>query len=486
MLKPDERKELEKQVLQYSLNGINDFIELKSNGIEPDSFKETIHKRIFEFIEHYIKEKRNTPEIDQLYSFMIATGNNSINGLSTYITDLVPFHYQEIPVKRLIEDNIEIETKKILTQISDLNKAKKDKNGNEIPPLLKGLDYASEINEQIGNVILKHTGSIQKEKSTSESLKELIKEIESGKPSDEYIPTGIKSLDKHIIGIPKKHITVIGARPGQGKTTFALQLKRNFVKQGLKVGMFSLEMDSKDLLIKDIASVTEIDSLDIENNRLKSNDYDKIRKAEDMLNTENFVISEKAYQTPQQIKATINQWKIQKGIDVIIIDYLQLIKTNYKKERFDLEIGMLSNDLRIFAKETGTPIIILSQLNRQVESRSYSRPIISDLRESGQIEQDAKLILLLYYPDKYGVNVRDMSYKKQFDFDVEGYRDANGNEIPNNYYYNLIIGKARSGRTGNVHLKYLPQFHKIENITRLTENYNAETNLKPSKEFFEI
>ncbi|MBZ0180541.1 MAG: hypothetical protein K8F36_14745 [Melioribacteraceae bacterium] len=470
MLKPNERKELEKQVLQYSLNGINDFIELKSNGIEADSFREPINKRIFQSVELYIKEKRNTPEIDQLYSFMIATGNNSMDGLVKYISYLFPYSFQDIPVKRLIEDNIEIETKEILKR-----------NENQF-----GLDYAVNLNEQIGNVILKHTGNLKKEKSTSESLRELIKEIESGKPSDEYIPTGIKALDKHIIGIPKKHITVIGARPGQGKTTFALQLKRNFVKQGLKVGMFSLEMDSKDLLIKDIASVTEIDSLDIENNRLKSNDYDKIRKAEDMLNTENFVISEKAYQTPQQIKATINQWKIQKGIDVIIIDYLQLIKTNYKKERFDLEIGMLSNDLRIFAKETGTPIIILSQLNRQVESRSYSRPIISDLRESGQIEQDAKLILLLYYPDKYGVNVRDMSYKKQFDFDIEGYRDANGKEIPNNYYFNLIIGKARSGRTGNVHLKYLPQFHKFEDITRVTENYYPETNLKPSNEFFEI
>lgn len=470
MLKSDERKELEKQVLQYSLNGINDFVELKRFGINPDSFKDVINKRIFESVELYVKEKRTVPELDQLYSFMISTGNNSINGLSSYITDLAPFHFQDIPVKRLIEDNIEIETKKIIND-----------NKNEF-----GLDYAINLNEQIGNIILKHTGSIKREKTTSEILKELIKEIETGKPSDEYFKTGIKSLDKHIIGIPKKHITVIGARPGQGKTTFALQLKRNFVKQGLKVGMFSLEMGSKDLLIKDISAVTEIDSIDIENNRLKSNDYDKISKAEDMLKTENFLISENAYQTPQQIKTTINQWKIQKGIDIIIIDYLQLVKTDYKKERYDLEIGMLSNDLRIFAKETGTPIIILSQLNRQVESRSYSRPIISDLRESGQIEQDAKLILLLYYPDKYGVNVRDMSYKKQFDFDIEDYRDLKGNEIPNNNYYNLIIGKARSGRTGNVHLKYLPQFHKFEDITKLTENYYSETNLKPSNEFFEI
>ena len=470
MLKPDERKELEKKVLQYSLNGINDFIELKRLSINSDSFKDVINKRIFESVELYVKEKRAVPELDQLYSFMIATGNNSIDGLAKYISYLFPYSFQDIPVKRLIEDNIEIETKKIIND-----------NKNEF-----GLDYAINLNEQIGNIILKHTGSIKREKTTSEILKELIKEIETGKPSNEYIPTGIKSLDKNIIGIPKKHITVIGARPGHGKTTFALQLKRNFVKQGLKVGMFSLEMDSKDLLIKDISAVTEIDSIDIENNRLKSNDYDKISKAEDFIKTENFVISENAYQTPQQIKTTINQWKIQKGIDIIIIDYLQLVKTDYKKERYDLEIGQLSNDLRIFAKETGTPIIILSQLNRQVESRSYSRPIISDLRESGQIEQDAKLILLLYYPDKYGVNVRDMSYKKQFDFDIEYYRDTKGNEIPNNNYYNLIIGKARSGRTGNVHLKYLPQFHKFEDITRLTENYYPEANLKPSKEFFEI
>jgi len=470
MLKTDERKELEKQVLQYSLSGINDFVELKRLGINSDSFKDVINKRIFESVELYFKEHRTVPEVDQLYSFTVATGGNTNKELAIYISELYPYHLQNIQVLRLIEDNIEIETKKIIND-----------NKNEF-----GLDYAINLNEQIGNIILKHTGSIKREKTTSEILKELIKEIETGKPSDEYIPTGIKSLDKNIIGIPKKHITVIGARPGQGKTTFALQLKRNFVKQGLNVGMFSLEMYSKNLLIKDISAVTEIDSIDIENNRLKSNDYDKIRKVEDSLKTENFVISDNAYQTPQQIKTTINQWKIQKKIDVVIIDYLTLIKTDIKKERYDLVIGQLSNDLRIFAKETGTPIIILSQLNRQVESRSYSRPIISDLRESGQIEQDAKLILLLYYPDKYGVNVRDMSYKEQFDFDIEDYRDTKGNEIPNNNYYNIIIAKARSGRTGNVHLKYLPQFHKFEDITRLTENFYPEGNLKPSKEFFEI
>lgn len=476
MLTDEERFLNEKNILQCCLNGLNDFVEVQNFGINEKNFRNSTTKLIYTAIEDYVNRNKRLPEHYELYPFMVSTGRNSVDGLINIISDLTPLYFQPLYAYKLIDDNIELETKKILSEINKSNQGKK--------PTLIGLDYASEINEKISEIILKYTGNIHKEKSTTESLKELIMDIETGKPSDEYIPTGIKTLDKHIIGIPKKHITIIGARPGQGKTTFALQLKRNFIKQGLKVGMFSLEMDIKDLLIKDISAVTEIDSLDIENNRLKTNQYDKIRKVKDLLQTENFVVSDKAYQTPRQIKATINQWKIQKGIDVVIIDYLQLIKTDYKRERFDLEIGMLSNDLRIFAKETGTPIVILSQLNRLVESRSYSRPLISDLRESGQIEQDAKLILLLYYPDKYGINVRDMNYKNQFDFNIDDYRDKDGKEIPNDNYFNLIIGKARSGRTGNVHLKYLPRFHKFEDISRLTDNY-SENNFVHKEEINE-
>ncbi|HMN16290.1 MAG TPA: DnaB-like helicase C-terminal domain-containing protein [Ignavibacteriaceae bacterium] len=457
MLKPDERKELERQVLQYALNGVDDFLSLKNLEIKSDSFKEVINKRIFGTIEIYFNDKKNIPECDQLLSFMIAN-NNSIDGLARYISSLSSFPYQEIPVKRLIEDNIEIETRQAI------NKANSE----------YGLDFAINLNGKISDIILKHTGSINKEKTTSETLKETIKKIQTGKPSNDYIKTGIDSLDKYIIGIPRKHLTIIGARPGQGKTTFALQLKRNFVEQGLKVGMFSLEMSSEELLIKDISAITEIDSLDIENNRLDSSDYRKIDDNIKLLKSENFVIDDNAFQTPQRIKAIINQWNVQKGIDVIIIDYLQLIKTDYKRERYDLEIGQLSNDLRIFAKQTGIPIIILSQLNRQNENRLYSRPAISDLRESGQIEQDAKLILLLYYPAKYGINVREAEFKKRLNFDIDDFRDENGNEIKNENYFQLIIGKARSGRTGSIHLQYLPQFNKFEKLKKITETDQTE------------
>ena len=455
MLKTDERKELEKQVLQYSLSGINDFVELKRLGINSDSFRDNTNKRIFESVELYLKENRTVPEIDQLYSFIVATGGNTNKELAIYINDLYPYHLQNIQVLRLIEDNIEIETKKI---ISD--------NKNEF-----GLDYATNLNEQISNIILKYTGNIKKEKTTTEILDELIEKIVTGKQSEEYIKTGIKSLDKNIIGIPKNHITVIGAATGQGKTTFAMQLQRNFVEQGLKVGIFSLEMSSNDLLIKNISAVTEINSIDIENNRLSENDKERIKKVN--LKTENLIISESGYQTPQHIKTVINQWKIQEKIDVIIIDYLTLIKTKIKNERYDLVIGELSNDLRIFAKETGIPIIILSQLNRGYSSRPFSRPSLTDLRESGQIEQNAKLILLLYYPHKYHVDVNEERYKRESGFDIKEYRDKNGDEISRENYYNVKIVKARSGRTGDIHLKYLPQFHKFEEIFEVVEDYNS-------------
>jgi replicative DNA helicase len=169
----------------------------------------------------------------------------------------------DTPIKKLIEDNIEIETRSMIENINSES----------------GLDYASNLNDGISKIILQHTSKINNHKSTDQVIKELLTEIKNGQPSDEYIKTGIESLDKHIIGIPKKHLTIIGARPSQGKTTFAMQLKRNFISQGLQVGMFSLEMDSKDLLLKDISADTNIDSIDIENGKLSDIEHRKICEA---------------------------------------------------------------------------------------------------------------------------------------------------------------------------------------------------------------
>lgn len=475
MLNKEDRQNLEKKLIEYALRSNDDFISLQSFGIDKNTFIIKTHQKIFGIIENYFKENQSIPETDQIVTFFISKGLTLSRDEKLYITNLIPAALKnELPIKRLIDDNIEIEAKKILSELNKLTQTKEDKDGNEIPPILYGLDYATELQEKISNCILKHTGSISQDKSSLFTLNELIYEIETGKPTDEFIPTGIKNLDAHIIGIPKKHLTIIGARPGQGKTTFALQLKRNFIDQGYRVGLISLEMDAKDLHKKDLAAITEINSLKIDERRLTAEEIQKIREAKIKLKPENFFVNDKAFQTPQQIKTIINQWKVQQNIDIVIIDYLQQIKPTYKKERYDLEIGALSNDLRIFAKETGTPIIILSQLNREVERRQYSRPIISDLKESGSIEQDAKTILLLYFPFKYGISPRSPYYKETFDFDLDNYSDAKGNKIPNEEYYNIIIGKARSGRTGNVHLKFLPQFSKYEEISQFNNSYTEK------------
>lgn len=489
MLNKDDRQNLEKQLIEYALRSNDDFIYLKSFGIDQNTFIIEIHQKLFAAIENYFKKNQSIPETDEIVTFLISEGQTLSTNEKLYIANLTSTTLRnEIPIKRLIEDNIEIETKKIQSELNELTQTRKDKYGNEIPPILSGLDYASELQEKISNCILKHTGSISQEKSSLITLNELIYEIETGKPTDEYIPTGIKYLDAHIIGIPKRHLTIIGARPGQGKTTFALQLKRNFLEQGYKVGFISLEMDAKDLHKKDLAAITEINSLKIDERRLTAEEIQKIREAKKKLKPENFFVNDKAFQTPQQIKTIINQWKVQQNIDIVIIDYLQQIKPTYKKERYDLEIGALSNDLRIFAKETGTPIIILSQLNREVERRQYSRPVISDLKESGSIEQDAKTILLLYFPFKYGISPRSTYYKETFDLDLDNYSDSKGNKILNEEYYNIIIGKARSGRTGNVHLKFLPQYSKYEEISQFNNRYTAAditSAMQPAKSYHE-
>jgi len=298
----------------------------------------------------------------------------------------------------------------------------------------------------------------------------LLKDIENRSKggATNHIKTGFDLIDKKVIGIPKGHITIVAGRPGMGKTDFMLQLSKNILAQNYKIGIVSLEMTFAELQARNISDIAKIDSRKIESGELSKNEFEAIKSAAAKLSSDNYVVDDSSRQTPNSIKSTLRRWINDGRVDVVFIDYLTLIRTNFNRQRFDLEIGQLSQELREFAKETKLPIVLLSQLNRAVESRPSKKPFLSDLRESGSIEQDSALVMFLHRPSYYGIDPFQADYKGVSLLCKNDSVDAVD-------IANVIIAKARNGQTGTVPLKYVPKYHSFENI-EILNNYKPAVN----------
>lgn len=368
-------------------------------------------------------------------------------------------------VLKLLEDSIERKSRKVI-EVTDKKK-------------LTGLEYAETIREEIDKVLLEKFSCYRKDTRTNEQkvfdLLNTIKRTREGKASD-YLPTGFEKLDEAIIGIPKSHLTTIASRPGMGKTSFMLKLKRNLVKQGFKSLIISIEMTSDQLLVKDLSAYSKIDSRKIESGNITEAENELLTHATRSLCEENYFIEDDSSWTIEKIKATIRKHLISKKIDIVFIDYLTLIRTPYKKDRFDLAVGEMTNSLREFAKETGLPIVMLSQLNRDCEKRNDKKPILADLKESGSIEQDSKTVLFLYRPSYYGIDISRT---------LSSFRTKSGEDVSNDDFAEVLIAKARSGRTGTIPICYRKEIHDFEDLLRVTSNKYPQYEYKSIKSYYE-
>ena len=368
-------------------------------------------------------------------------------------------------VLKLLEDSIERKSRRVI-EVTDKKK-------------LTGLEYAETIREEIDKVLLEKFNCYRKDTRTNEQkvfdLLNTIKQTREGKASD-YLPTGFEKLDEAIIGIPKSHLTTIASRPGMGKTSFMLKLKRNLVKQGFKSLIISVEMTSDQLLVKDLSAYSKIDSRKIESGNISEIENESLTHATRSLCEENYFIEDDSSWTIEKVKATIRKHLISKKIDIVFIDYLTLIRTPYKKDRFDLAVGEMTNSLREFAKETGLPIVILSQLNRDCEKRIDKKPILADLKESGSIEQDSKTVLFLYRPSYYGIDVSQT---------LSSLKTKISNDVASEDFAEIIIAKARSGKTGAIPILYQKEIHDFEDLIRIAPERTSQSERKSIKSYYE-
>lgn len=252
------------------------------------------------------------------------------------------------------------------------------------------------------------------------------------------MPTGFSGLDRVLVGMGKSDLVLIGARPGMGKTSFAMNIAVSAAERtGKAVCVFSLEMSAEQLVMRMLSSEALVDSYHMRSGELSSEDWDKIAHASSRLSETDIQIDDTAGITVTGMKAKLRRVK---NLGLVVIDYLQLMQSDRKIDNRVQEVAEISRSLKLLAKELQIPIITCAQLSRGPESRTDKRPMLSDLRDSGAIEQDADIVLFLY---------RDEYYKN----------DGSGQNIAE-----VIVAKNRHGSQGNVKMGWLGQYTKFTTI----------------------
>ncbi len=257
------------------------------------------------------------------------------------------------------------------------------------------------------------------------------------------VPTGFSRLDTLTSGLQSSDLIILAARPAMGKTALALNLARNAaVDGGVPTAIFSLEMSKEQLSMRMLCAESRVDSSKIRGGFFGKDDWQRITEAAGVLSQAPLFIDDSPDISSMDIRAKCRRLKMDKGLGLVIIDYLQLMRGRLGAERRDLEISEMSRSLKILAKELSIPVIALSQLNRKLEERADKRPMLSDLRESGALEQDADMVAFIY---------RDEVYNKE-------------ENNPNRNKAEIILAKQRSGPIGTAHLAFLGMYTRFEDL----------------------
>jgi replicative DNA helicase len=263
------------------------------------------------------------------------------------------------------------------------------------------------------------------------------------------LPTGIHKFDKMTNGLQPADLLILAGRPSMGKTSFAMNIVENVaIKEKVPVAVFSLEMSAEQLVIRMISSWGRVDQSRLRSGQLTEDDWPKITSAIGIMNENaKLFIDDTPALSPSELRARARRLKREHDIGLVMVDYLQLMQVPGTNENRTNEISEISRSLKALAKELDVPVIALSQLNRQVEQRDNKRPRMSDLRESGGIEQDADVIMFVYRDEVYNEDTTDKGVAE------------------------IIIGKQRNGPLGVARTAFLSHFTRFEN---LQEHYDDE------------
>ncbi|HVV56627.1 MAG TPA: replicative DNA helicase [Mucilaginibacter sp.] len=435
--------------------------------LKPDVFYKENHQKIFAAIRHLF-ERTSPVDILTVTAQLRQQGELEMVGGAYYITELtnrvasaanIEYHSRIIIQKFIQRELIRISTEVINNAYEDTT------------DVLDLLDKAEKNLFEIAQNNLRRDS-----RKMDDLMHETLKEIEALKDKKDGltgVASGFTDLDRMTSGWQKSDLVIIAARPAMGKTAFVLSCARNAaVDFNRPVVVFSLEMSSVQLVNRLISGETQIEQEKIRKGTLEEWEWQQIHSKIGRLEQAPLIIDDTPALNIFEFRAKCRRLKSQHDIQLIIIDYLQLMqgKSDGKSGNREQEIGSISRALKSVAKELNVPVIALSQLSRAVENRpgASKRPMLSDLRESGSIEQDADMVLFLYRPEYYGLDV-----------------DENNN--PTQGVGEVIIAKHRNGETGTVRLKFVGKYVKFVDLDQGIDNFipqnNALTGLNPSQDF---
>lgn len=259
------------------------------------------------------------------------------------------------------------------------------------------------------------------------------------------IPTGFIDLDYKLSGLQKSDLVLIAARPSMGKTAFVLNIAQHVAfRQNLAVAIFSLEMSKEQLMNRLFSLESHVDAQVLRTGNLSDTDWEKLIEGAGVIGNSRMIIDDTPGITISEMRSKCRKYKLELGLDLIIIDYLQLMSgsSSRRNESRQQEISEISRSLKGLARELNVPVVALSQLSRAVEQRTDKRPMLSDLRESGAIEQDADVCMFIYRDDYYNPDTEDKNIAE------------------------IIIAKQRNGPIGTVRLAWMPQYTRFGNELR--------------------
>src|SRR5580765_6649226 len=417
----------------------NDAFNFAAEVIDAKDFFRDAHRRIFDKMVR-LQDKGDAIDLVTLKEELTRAGELDEVGGPAYIAALVDGvprstnveHYARIIKEKATLRNLIYSANKILTNAYE--------GGEEADVILDQAEHA--IFAIADDKVRDGFGSLR---DLAQSSLETIEKLHSRKELVTVVPTGFTDLDEMTSGLQSSDLVIVAARPSMGKTSLVLNIAQHVgTKTGMSVGIFSLEMSKEQLFLRMLTAEARIDAHRLRGGFLGERDWGKLSQAIGTLSEAKIFIDDTPSIGVLEMRAKCRRLAAEHGLHMVIVDYVQLMQGRGRFENRTLELASISRSLKGLAKELRVPLVLLSQLSRAPESRSDHRPQLSDLRESGALEQDADVVVFIYREDMY-------ADKSQPAADSQGTAE-------------LIIAKQRNGPTGLVRLAFLREYTRFENL----------------------
>ena len=456
---PPQALELEEAVLGAMLidkKGVDEVIDI----LQPDAFYKTAHQHIFEAIYQLFQDSQPV-DLLTVSSELRKKGKLETVGGEFYLVKLS----QRVASSAHIEFHARIILQKFIQR--SLIKISNEIIESSYKESTDVFDLLDEAESKLYDVT---QGNIKKSSESAQSLvieaKKRIEEI-SKRDGLSGVSTGFEKLDKLTSGWQPSDLIIIAARPGMGKTALTLSMARNIaVTKQIPVAFFSLEMSSVQLITRLISAETGLSSEKLRTGKLADHEWQQLNVKVTDLEKAPLFIDDTPSLSIFDLRAKARRLSSQHGIKLIVVDYLQLMTagTSTKSGNREQEISNISRNLKALAKELNIPVIALSQLSRAVETRGGTkRPMLSDLRESGAIEQDADIVSFIYRPEYYNIDEWD-----------------DDDRSPSEGQAELIVAKHRNGGLDNIRLKFIGHLGKFEDLDNFDSPFEFQSKMNPN------